>query len=253
VTVTNPHKVLWPATGFTKGDLVDYYARVAPVLLPHLRDRPLTLRPFPDGVEGISWYQENCRGPAWLRTHESRGFRHCVVDDLKSLRWVANRASIELHAYPWVTTEPERPTQLVFDLDPGEDAGMDKCRRVALAIRDAVGDCRVKTSGSLGLHVYAPSGGRSFGEAKAYVQEVAESIPGAVTTPWRDARRGKVLVDWLQNDATRTTVAPYSLRATPWPLVSTPLTWDEVERGGDLRFGPEDVLRRVDEHGDLFA
>ena len=248
VELTNPGKVLYPRVGFTKADVVAYYRAVAPRILPHLRDRPLTLRVFPDGVEGPNWYQENCRGPAWLRTHESRGFRHCVVDDEESLVWVANRASLELHPYLWRVDDPERPTEVVFDLDPGDGATVIDCARVALAIRERVGDCWVKTSGSLGLHVLAPGRGRTFDEAKAWVREAVAGIPDVVTVQKREARRGKVLVDWLQNDATRSTVAAYSLRALPWPTVSTPVTWDEVEAARephDLFFTAGEAVRRA--------
>jgi bifunctional non-homologous end joining protein LigD len=274
VPVTNLEKVLWPESGLTKRDLLDYYIRVAPTLLPHLRGRPLTLRRFPDGVHGVSWHQNECRGePEWLTVFETTGrerpLRFCVVDDLASLVWVANQAAIELHPFSWHVDAPRRPTQLVFDLDPGPPAGLLHCARTALALRDLLTelglDSLVKTSGSLGLHVYVPLGSPHDGEeAKAFAKVVsralAESRPDEVVFDVQKSRRaGKVYVDWLQNDPTRQTVAPYSLRGLPWPTVALPVTWQEVEEavaaedGGRLVFLHSDVAERIERLGDLFA
>ena len=268
IALTSLDKVLWPRTGFTKRDMIDYYTRIAPVLLPHLRGRPLTLGRFPDGVEGPGFAQNECRGcPDWLETHPitlKSGVvrRYCVLEDLPSLLWVANLGTIELHPYLWRTTSGGRPSTLVLDLDPLPPAGFDECRRVALRLRELLArdglTAQPKTSGASGLHVFAPVEGRSFAETKAAARRLAESLaaewPGLVAMrQTRAERHGRVLVDWLQNDPMRSTVAPYSLRATPEPQVSTPLTWAEVERTLDLRFSPGDVLERVAAGGDLFA
>ena len=261
VQTTSRERVLWPETGFTKGNMLDYYERVAPVLVPHIAARPMTLRRFPDGVEGPNWFQNECRGaPESVRTVVSRGQRFCVIDDADALLWAANLSAIELHPYLWRTEDEARATHLVFDLDPGEGASVVDCGAVALRLRELVGDARVKTSGLLGLHVLvrreAP-----FTETKSFARELAERLaaetPERVTARQsRHERRGKVLVDWLQNDPTRSTVAAYSLRAAPWPLVSTPVTWDEVEharRPSELIFDAAAVLERLDRFGDLTA
>jgi bifunctional non-homologous end joining protein LigD len=261
VDVTSRERVLWPETGFTKGDLADYYRAVAPTLVPHLAGRPVTLRRFPEGVEGPSWFQDECRGaPAWMTTASVRGRRFCVLDSVDALVWVANLSAIELHPYGLRTDEPERATDVVFDLDPGEGATAVDCCAVAVRIRQHFPDARVKTSGLLGLHVYVPRRA-PFADTKTLARNVAAELAAetpelVTTTQKRAARRGKVLVDWLQNDPTRSTVAPYSLRAAPWPLASTPLSWDEVERAKEPRelvFTAEDVLARLDRYGDLFA
>ena len=271
IRVSNRGKVLWREAGFTKGDVVDYYLAVAPVLLPHLAGRAVTLRRFPDGIEGWSWYQMQWpRGhPDWLpsRPLPGRGLeRFCLVDDVASLAWAANLAAIELHPLLARADSPHEPTVLAFDLDPSPPADIVDCCDVALAIRHALGGLASfpKTSGSVGLHVYVPlNTPHSFADTKAFARALAERLaaerPDAVTADQRRAlRSGKVLVDWLQNDATRSTVAPYSLRAAGWPTVSTPLTWDEVgearaaRRPDLLTFQPADVLARVERLGDLF-
>jgi len=261
VQVTSRDRVLWPDVGFTKGDLLDYYERVAPALVPHLAGRPLTLRRFPEGVEGSNWFQNECRSaPPWLRTVSARGQRFCVVDSADALLWVANLSTIELHPYLWRAGDEERATHVVFDLDPGEGATVIDCCAVALRIRELVEGARVKTSGLLGLHVLAPRNAPST-YTKAHAREIAgrlaNEMPERVTARQaRVSRRGKVLVDWLQNDPTRSTAAAYSLRAAPWPLVSTPVTWEEVERAQrprDLIFDSAAVLERLERHGDLAA
>jgi bifunctional non-homologous end joining protein LigD len=265
-------RVLWPETGFTKGAMVDYYRSIAPVLIPHLRGRPLTLGRFPSGVHEKGWSQTNCRGaPTWMnvaQVPESRGtrvFRMCVVDDLDSLLWVVNQGTIELHPYLSPADAFDEPLALVFDLDPGEGRSLRDCCAVALLVRDVLGrDGLVaypKTSGSSGLHLYvglAP--GATFGQTRAYARrvagELADSRADLVTDGFSHAQRhGRVLIDWRQNERGRSQVAPYSLRATPWPLVSTPVTWEEVEAAGDrsLLFGPGEVLARVARVGDVFA
>jgi bifunctional non-homologous end joining protein LigD len=273
--LTNLDKMLWPEAGRTKAWLLEYYTRVAPTLLPHLRERPLTLRRFPDGIEGPSWHQNECRGePEWFRVLETPGrdgrlLRFCVVDDLASLVWLANQGVIELHPFQWRLEAPRQPTALVFDLDPGPPADVVDCARVALRLRELLAALRLtsfaKTSGAAGLHVHVPLGQPHDGEqvkrfARALAQGLAQEHPDAVVAEMKKTRRaGKVFVDWLQNDPTRQTVAPYSLRGLPWPRVAAPVTWQEVERAvadarpSALTFLGEDVLERIDGTGDLFA
>lgn len=267
--LTNLDKVLWPDAGRTKAWLIEYYTRIAPVLLPHIAGRPLTLRRFPDGVRGVSWHQNECRGePEWFHVLETPGkagrvLRFCVVDDLSSLIWVANQGALELHPFQWSVDAPRLPTSLVFDLDPGQPAGLAECAKVALLLRGLLDELGLvsfpKTSGSLGLHVHVPLGAPHEGEhAKRFARAVAEALaqahPDTVIAEVDKSRRaGKVFIDWLQNDPTRQTVAPYSLRGLAWPTVATPVTWAEVERGGALTFLGEDVLARVEQLGDLFG
>jgi bifunctional non-homologous end joining protein LigD len=266
-------KVLWPGDGFTKGDLIDYYRSVAAVILPHLEGRPVTLARFPDGMDGPAWYQSNCRGhPPWMRTREVRArtgetLEYCVINDLPSLVWAANQATIELHPFLWTESSPEQPTAVVFDLDPGAPATITACCRVALRIRALLEEEGLesfpKTSGAHGLHVYVPiSVSHGFEDTKPFARRVAaalaEELPDQVVDrPSKSLRRGRVLVDWGQNDVNRSTIAVYSLRAAASPAVSTPLRWEEVEAGsegdpGRLRFGPGEVLDRVDALGDVF-
>jgi bifunctional non-homologous end joining protein LigD len=267
--LTNLEKLLWPEAKRTKAWLIEYYTRVAPVLLPHLEGRPLTMRRFPDGVDGISWHQNECRGePAWFHVLETPGkggriLRFCVVDDLSSLVWVANTGTLELHPFQWTVDAPRRPTTLVFDLDPGPPAGLEECARVAVLLRDVLAELGLvafpKTSGSLGLHLHVPLGKPHEGEhVKRFARTVAEALarahPDAVIAEVDKSRRaGKVFLDWLQNDPTRQTVAPYSLRGLAWPTVATPVTWAEVEQADALTFLGDDVLARIERDGDLFA
>ena len=263
VTYTNLDRVLWPEAGWTKGDLVDYYRAVAPWLLPHLADRHLTLWRFPEGVHRGGFWQNECRGaPEWMRTAEVRGQRFCVVDNLESLLWLANLSTIELHPFLARVAEPERSTALVFDLDPGPGADVLDCRDVALRLRERiVVDLYAKTSGSVGLHLAAPVEEMTFDETKAIARRLAEELaaeePERVTAvPRRLDRGGRVFVDWLQNDATRSTVAPYSLRGTAFPTVSTPVTWDELEAARapeELTFLAPAALERLERYGDLWA
>ena len=267
VGFTNLDRVLWPETGFTKGDMIEYYRAVAPALLPHLAHRPLTLWRFPEGVHRPGFWQNECRGaPEWMQTAEIRGQRFCVVNELDSLLWIANLGTVELHPFLFRVDAPERPTALVLDLDPGKPAGLLDAAEVALRLRETLGvPSFPKTSGGYGLHVFAPAGdAATFAETKAAARSLAEARaaeqPGRVIVTARRAdRRGKVLVDWLQNDPTRSTVAPYSLRGRPRPTVSTPVTWEEVERAVETRdlelltFGPADVLDRLARLGDIHA
>jgi bifunctional non-homologous end joining protein LigD len=286
--LSNLEKVLYPATGFTKGEVLDYYTRISAVMLPHLADRPVTLRRFPDGVEAGSFYAKNVpRGaPRWLRTVRVPGdgssepgaerksplLEFVVLDDLASLLFVANLASLELHVPQWRVTEegrPARPDLLVLDLDPGEPATIVECCRVAISLRDELRrdgmEAVAKTSGGKGMQLYAPvPAGDPPLDTRDYARDLAERLEVAqrdlvVSNMRKSLRRGKVLVDWSQNSPAKTTVAVYSLRANPQPTASTPVTWEEVERtaaAGDpslLRFLALDTLARVESHGDLFA
>lgn len=274
VRLTNLDRVIWPAAGFTKGDALRYYARVAPVLLPHVEGRPLTLRRSPDGVDARVWYQNNCPAPPpWLRVHPvpkaggDGAFRCCVIDGVASILWVVNSGSYELHPLPGRADALDDPLALVFDLDPGPLVSVATTSGVALLVRDELGRAglraSVKTSGAGGLHVCAPVSGTTFETCKAFARALAERLarmrPDDVTErAARAERAGKVLVDWRQNSMLRSTAAPYSLRITSWPLVSAPMSWDEVERvaGGGraaLAFGPHRTLARVAHRGDEFA
>ena len=267
----NLDKVLWPATGFTKGQMVDYYARVAPVMLPHLAARPVTLRRWPDGVEAGSFFEKNCPShrPAWLPTIELGEVAYCSLAEPAALVWTANLAAIELH--PTLASAPElgRPRAVVFDLDPGEPADLLSCARVALVLRGALDHLGLvswaKTSGSKGLQLYVPTNTAvGFEETRDLAFRLARLVEAAhpelvVTTAERRLRTGKVLIDWAQNHPSRTTVCVYSLRAWATPSVSTPVGWDELEAAledgdrGRLRFSPDEVLRRIERRGDLMA
>jgi bifunctional non-homologous end joining protein LigD len=263
-------RMLWPEASFTKGQMFDYYTRLAPALLPHIVERPLTLGRFPEGVDRYGWYQTQCRGaPDWLPTQSVGTQDYCLVNDLPSLLWVANVGGIELHPFLARADRVEQPTAVVFDLDPGPPADAVDCCRVALWLREELAARGLasfpKTSGSLGLHVYVPlNAPHRYDETKPFAREIAgvlaERHPGEVTaTMTRSLRRGKVFVDWGQNDLSRSTIAPYSLRAMPWPTVSTPLAWEEVERALDerraelLTFLAGEMVERLDRLGDLFA
>ena len=270
LALTNLEKVLYPAVGFSKGEVVDYYRRVAPVLLPHLAGRALTLKRYPNGVEGGHFFEKRCpsHAPAWIERTEG-SIPYVVVDGLPALIWVANLASLELHPSLARAAAPDRPTILAFDLDPGPPAGVLECAAVALELRGLFSmlglECRAKTSGSKGMQVYVPlDGAATFADTRAFALAVAETLerqlPDAVVSRMAKERRtGRVLVDWAQNSETKTTICVYSLRAMPTPTVSTPLAWSEVEAAvaagdpGALTFRAADVIRRVDEHGDLFA
>ena len=271
----NLDKVYWPEAGFTKGDMIAYYRAIAPVLLPHLAGRPVTLARFPDGVAGRGWYQTNAvSAPPWLRTARippARGggapLRYAVIDDLAGLLWAANWGAIELHPFLATVDDRARPLVLVFDLDPGVPAGIAACAAVAIRVRgrlarDGLAAC-AKTSGGAGLHVYVPMNQAvTFAETKAYGRAVAEELRAetpallAATLALAD-RAGRVYIDWRQNDPNRSTIAPYSLRARRLPAVSTPLTSSEVEAAaagnGVPAFSPAEVVARVAAHGDLMA
>ncbi len=276
--LTNRKKLMYPRAGFTKGDLIDYYAAVAPVLLPHLAGRPLTLKRYPDGVEGEYFYEKRCppHRPDWVQTapiasERGRGtIDYCLAEDLPTLIWAANLADIELHTSLSQVERMERPTAIVFDLDPGAPAGLRACCRVALWIReifDSFGLATfVKTSGSKGLQVYAPLNTPvDYERTKSFARAVAELLQKrhprqVVSRMAKDLRPGRVFVDWSQNDEHKTTVCVYSLRARERPTISTPLGWEEVEGALRARRGepslsaePRELLGRVERDGDLFA
>jgi bifunctional non-homologous end joining protein LigD len=286
VKLSNLDKVMYPEVGFTKGQVIDYYSRIGPAAVPHLRGRALTLKRYPDGVEGNFFYEKQCpkHRPDWVRTETvrargggrfgqpSKGPRNidfCVADELATLVWVANLASLELHTSLAPADDIDHPTTVAFDLDPGEPAGLLECARVATLLRDLFERlelrCFPKTSGSKGIQVYVPlNTPTSYEETTPFAKAVAQLLEQGhrdlvVSQQKKELRRGKVLVDWSQNVDFKTTVSVYSLRARERPTVSTPLEWDEVEgalsrEDADLLvFEADDVLERVDKHGDLFA
>jgi bifunctional non-homologous end joining protein LigD len=277
--LSNLDKVFYPATGFTKGQVIDYYTRAAPVLLPHLAGRPLTMKRYPNGVEGKFFYEKECPShrPDWVRTKRivSRGstkdrthVNFCVVDDLATLVWAANLADLEIHTSLSPADDMPHPTHMAFDLDPGPGTSIVECCQIAVWIRDLFAELGLegvpKTSGSKGLQVYVPlNSGVAYKRAKPFALAIAELLERAhpdlvVSKMKKDLRRGRVLVDWSQNDQHKTTVCVYSLRAKARPTVSTPVTWAEVEEcleKGDpqlLEFTSDQVLSRIEAHGDLF-
>ena len=283
--LTNLQKVLYPSTGTTKGEVLDYYVRVAPVLIPHLVGRPVTRIRWPHGVGDMSFFEKNAPAgtPSWVRTAEvpttgSRGpSRHGdtlvfpIIDQLPTLVWAVNLAALELHVHQWTVDDDGEPVgadRIVIDLDPGEPAGLHECCQVALLVREALAergyDALPVTSGSKGLHLYAPlaealPSSETSEIAKEIAEELAAAHPQQVTATMTKARRrGKVFLDWSQNAGSKTTVAPYSLRGTTRPQVATPIDWDEVAAGADdplglEQFSPSQVLARVEEYGDLFS
>jgi bifunctional non-homologous end joining protein LigD len=276
VPVSNLNKVLYPKAGFTKGQVIDYYIRVAPVLLPHLKDRPLTMKRYPNGVEGEFFYEKNCPShrPDWVKTAKiwshgnQRDMHYCLAQDLPTLVWAANLADLELHTSLARKKDVARPTMMVFDLDPGPPANIVQCCQVAFWLRDLLADMKLKswakTSGSKGLQLYVPlNTPATFDQTKALSRALAEHLERehpelVVHRMLKSLRAGKVLVDWSQNDEHKTTVNVYSLRAKEQPTVSTPVTWEEVrecleKKDPDLlKFTSDQVLQRVDRMGDLF-
>ncbi len=252
--LTDLDKVLYPSTGFTKAEVIDYYRQVAPVMLPHLAGRPATLRRYPDGVAGESFFVGR-RVPDWVRTSGDS----VIIDDLPTLVWAANLAVLELHVPQYRVGCP--PDLLVFDLDPGAPATIVECCRVAELIRQVLSEDGLvgypKTSGGKGLQVYIPAGERTVRYVKAVAQRLARAHPELVVSVMARARRtGKVFIDWSRNNPGKTTVAAYSLRARETPTVSTPVTWQEVvdcRQAVDLVFTASDVLARIEERGDLFV
>ncbi|MFN2540838.1 MAG: non-homologous end-joining DNA ligase [Chthoniobacterales bacterium] len=277
LAVSNLDKVLYPKVGFTKGQVIDYYIRIAPVLLPHLRDRPLTMKRYPNGVEAEFFYEKNCPShrPSWVKTAKvwsegnNRIMDYCLAQDLPTLVWAANLADLELHTSLSRKKDVARPTMMVFDLDPGPPANIVQCCQVGLWLRDLLAKMKLKswakTSGSKGLQVYVPlntpatyDGTKGLSRALAEHLE-REHVDLVVSKMLKSLRTGKVLVDWSQNDEHKTTVCVYSLRAKDEPTVSTPVSWEEVatclkkKKADLLKFRCEKALQRVEKLGDLFA
>jgi bifunctional non-homologous end joining protein LigD len=279
LVISNLEKILYPQTGFTKGEVLDYYARIAPVLLPHLAGRPLTRKRYPNGVDGPSFFEKNApRGtPEWVRTvnlpvpgstMDRETIDFVIVDDLPTLIWTANLAALELHVPQWKVGPRggvQHPDLLVLDLDPGPPATVVECCEVALLLKDILESDGLtgyaKTSGSKGLQMYAPIRPTPDDDTRAYARALAKRLekqrPDLVVSDMTKAlRHGKVLVDWSQNAAAKTTIAPYSLRARPEPTVSTPVSWAEVSacRSPEaLVFLAGAVLKRIETDGDLLA
>jgi len=276
VDVTNLDKIFYPKARFTKGNVIDYYVRISSVLLPHLKDRPITLKRYPDGVEGFFFYEKKCpdHRPKWVKTtkvakSEGGQINYCVINDLPSLVWAANLADLELHTFLHKAPSIRRPTAIAFDLDPGPPADIVLCCQVGLWLKDLFDalqlDSFAKTSGSKGLQVYVPiNSAATYDKTKTFSHAIAELLESqspetVVSKMQKSLRAGKVLVDWSQNDDHKTTVSVYSLRAKDYPTVSTPVTWEEVDavvrskKATALRFESKEVLNRVEKMGDLFA
>ena len=277
LSLTNLEKVLYPAAGFTKGQVIDYYVRIAPVLVPHLAGRPLTMKRYPGGVDQEYFFEKNApmHRPDWVKTapiwsgSNRRTIHYILANDLATLVWIANLASIELHPSLALAAEIETPTMIVFDLDPGPPADIIQCAQVGLWVRDIFAHFGLesfpKTSGSKGLQVYIPlNTPTTYEQTKPFAHAVARLLehehPGLVVSDMKKAvRTNKVFVDWSQNDEHKTTISIYSLRARERPTVSTPVTWEEVESAlkkkdsQRLVFESKDVLTRVEKMGDLFA
>ncbi|GII68794.1 hypothetical protein Sme01_12700 [Sphaerisporangium melleum] len=278
LTLTNLDKVLYPATGFTKAEVIEYYTCVAPAMLAHLNGRPLTVKRYPGGVEGQFFFEKNrpAHTPAWVRTarlpapgstKDRDTIEYAIVDDLPTLVYFAGLAALEFHTPMWRVDEEGRalpPDTMVFDLDPGAPATIVDCGRVALRLREALRedglDGLPKTSGNKGMQVYVPWAGREESPsdyAKALAQRLEKERPDEVVSQMaKKLRPGKVFIDWSQNNPAKTTVTPYSLRANAAPTASTPITWEEVAEcadPGDLVFTAQDVLDRVARLGDLMA
>ena len=274
IQVSHLEKVYWPQTGFTKGDLLRYYRQIAPVVLSHLKDRPVTLRVYPQGVSGTSYYLRDCpeNAPDWLRRvqYQPKTVSHPVplplIDTAAGLLWFANQGAIEFHLWGSHTPDLSQPDLAIFDLDPGEIASFDAVREAALRLHDALEQAGVraypKTSGGRGLHVFVPlRPDHTFERVRAWVkavgQQLAESYPDLIALAHGATHQGGlVTVDYAQNSLGRNTAAPYTLRAHPdHPTVSTPLTWEELQNGtiDPVDLTPRMVLERIERLGDLFA
>lgn len=273
LSVSNLDKTMYPLVAFTKAQVIDYYVRVAPVMLTHVAGRGVTLRRWPDGVTGQSFFEKRCPShrPDWVGTARGPGDRggpveYCCLDEVAALAWTANLAALEIHAPMARGDDPETPTMLVFDLDPGTPATIIECAQVALDIEEVLESvglrCWPKTSGSKGMQLYVPlNTPHTHDHASSFAHAVAQLLekqhPARVLSVMtRSARKGKVFIDWSQNSRHKTTIAAYSLRAGERPTVSTPLTWDEVAdaaAGEPIGFESHEVLERLERHGDLFA
>ena len=277
LSLSNLDKVLYPASGFTKGQVIDYYARIAPALLPHLHGRPVTMKRYPDGVDSEYFYEKNApkHRPDWVQTapiwsrHNRRHINFLLVDDLPTLTWLANLASLEIHPSLALASDINQPSMMVFDLDPGAPANIVQCAQVGIWLRDIFEHwglaCFPKTSGSKGLQVYVPlNTPTTYDVTKPFANALARLLehdhPELVVSDMKkEVRTGKVFVDWSQNDEHKTTISVYSLRAREHPTVSTPVTWDEVERclkkkdASLLVFEAGQVVERFEKMGDLHA
>ena len=277
VELSNLDKVFYPEAGFSKGDMIDYYRAVAEAVVPHLKGRALTLKRYPDGVEGNFFYEKRCPpyAPEWMKTvtmrrkRDSKDIEYCMVDNEAGLIWAANLANLELHTSLAKGTDVMRPTSLVFDLDPGPPADILDCARVAQWLKPVLEDLGLesfcKTSGSKGMQMFVPLNTKvTYAETGPFAHALARLIEAehpdqVVTKMKKDLRHGKIFIDWSQNDDHKTTVAVYSLRARPRPTASTPVTWDEVARAlrskkpERLSFEARDVVKRIERDGDLFA
>jgi bifunctional non-homologous end joining protein LigD len=283
LTLSNLGKVLYPETGTTKGEVLHYYAQVAPTMLPHVADRAVTRIRWPHGTAGPSFFEKNVPNgaPSWLRTAEvpttgSRGESRYgdrivfpFIDSVADLTYLANLASLELHVHQWTFRdgEPVNPDRMVIDLDPGQPAGLHECAQVALLVRDRLADLGLPsapvTSGSKGLHLYAPMpGALTADQVREAAKQIAEGLekdhPLVISSMTKAKRPGKVFLDWSQNTGSKTTITPYSLRGTAAPYAAAPRTWEEVEEGAEDVLAFEqltsaEVLARIEEHGDLFG
>jgi len=277
LAVSNLDKVLYPKVGFTKGQVIDYYIRIAPVLLPHLEDRPLTMKRYPNGVDAEFFYEKNCPAhrPKWVKTAKvwsegnNRMMDYCLAQDLPTLVWAANLADLELHTSLAKKKDVARPTMMVFDLDPGAPADIVQCCQVGIWLRDLLTKMKLKsfakTSGSKGLQVYVPFNTPvTFDQTKDLSRALGqllerEHVDLVTSNMSKSVRKGKVFVDWSQNDEHKTTICVYSLRAKEEPTVSTPVSWDEVanclkkKKADLLKFRSDKVLARVEKLSDLFA
>ncbi len=276
VSISRLEKVYYPKTGFTKGEMIEYYIKIAPHLLKHLKGRPVSLKRYPDGVEGIFFYEKQCpkykpdwvcTAPVWSEQRHAN-INYCLFEDLPTLVWAANLAVLEIHVVLAKKANLSQPTSLVFDLDPGEGVNIIQCSEIALKIKKLFEksslECFPKTSGSKGMQLYVPLNTKcTFDETKAVAKHVAtvleqEHPDQVVSKMAKVLRKGKIFIDWSQNDEHKTTVCVYSMRATEKPSVSTPLKWSEVKEASTskekmpLRFEPKDVLARVEKSGDLF-
>ena len=276
LTLSNLDKIFYPKAAFTKAQVIDFYLRIAPVLLPHLRDRPLTLKRYPNGVEGEFFYEKNCPShrPPWVKTapvwsdQNQRVMQFCLIQDVATLAWATNLADLEMHVPLHRAKTLERPDSVVFDLDPGAPANLVQCCEVGLILQDMFARLGLqtfaKTSGSKGLQLYLPLNARmTYEDTKPFARAVADALAAkrpdlVVSNMKKSLRGGKVLVDWSQNDPHKTTVCVYSLRARERPTVSMPVTWEEVEEclrekdPGRLAFETDAALRRAEQKGDLF-
>lgn len=270
LTLSNQDKVMYPEVEFTKGDVVDYYKQIAPVMLAHLQERPITLKRYPNGVEGAFFYEKQCPShrPEWIRTVAVQASKkvidYCLVDDTPGLMWIANLASIEVHPLLSKGGNIQQPTKLTFDLDPGSPATIVECAQVALVLKEMFEQLGLqafpKTSGSKGMQIEIPlNTDVTYEQTKPFAKAVAVLMESrhadqVVSRMEKELRPNKVLIDWSQNHETKTTICAYSLRAKATPTVSTPVTWDEVEKcanGAPLSFTSSDVLERVKKLGDL--